>query len=103
MASARQQRHRLEERQSHHVGIGSAEEPPEPRGEALDRIAAGLALPIARGQVLVELDTLEPAERDDGIRASRDTRAVGRDNRDTAENMVPPPREQLEATPRGLG
>ena len=52
---AGQQRHGLVERQAHHVGVGADQLDDERAGDALGRIAAGLAAPLAGGEIGVKV------------------------------------------------
>ena len=58
IALARQQRRGLVERQADDVGVGADDLDDEGAGDALHRIAAGLAAPFAGGEI--GLDVLAP-------------------------------------------
>src|SRR5262249_9445635 len=90
----------LEERQSHDIRIGADDGADEARGDALDGIAAGLALPFPGIEIEGDLGRLQALEDDGGLDAAADHAAIGQRQRDGAMDAVPAPREKLEAGAR---
>ena len=103
-AGGAQQRARLIERQADDAGEGAGDGPHQRLGPPLDGVAAGLAVPLAGGEIGGELLLGEPLEGDRRGRQPVAGAAVGVDQGDRRMNPVTAAGEQGQRRPRlGLG
>src|SRR5687767_7026597 len=88
IALAAQQAHRLVKRQPDHIAVGADQLDHEGAGNALDRVAAGLAAPFAGGEVGLDVLGGEPLEADPGFNQAVTKRLARRDDGDRGVDAV---------------
>ena len=91
----------LKKREADDVCVRSNECTDEPRRHPLNGVSAGLAVPLAGREILLDLGSVEAPEHDGGLDPARDKATIGYEC-DAAVNPVTTPRKQLQAFPRCL-
>jgi hypothetical protein len=97
IALAAEQRDRFGQRQADDVGVGADQPLDEGAGEALNRVAAGLAAPFAACQIGVDFTGRQALEPEPGLDHAAPYGSAPGDQRKASEDPMAPAGQEIEA------